>query len=283
MSDLPGKSPGDKGLGQIEAAIKYGGAIYSTTSSRDFDAAFDHILELLNAATLLYTNGYFSTAAFVAITAIEEAGKAHVAIFRKDAEGPKSKGQDPLRNHGAKHAMAVLPTVFFDMRLVHTLGRKACVRLQAEAENGEFVKTREAALYCGRMDGSFVTPQEAVSKARAWELVLLAIATLDDALIGYTNHTNSRGEELGVLFDTVAKPRPHDAEPIKEGTFACLGWGSLIWDQQELHVGGWSEDGPMLPVAVRARIEQATHYPSRHGRWPKEPSPLGRSGRELSR
>lgn len=37
---------------------------------------------------------------------------------------------------------------------------------------------------------------------------------------------------------------------------ACLGWGSLIWDQQDLPVTGeWSPDGPTLPVEFLRRSE----------------------------
>jgi AbiV family abortive infection protein len=248
VSDLPGKSSGDKGLAQVEAALQYGGALYTTKSPKDFEAAFDHIVELLRASVLLYENKHFSISAFVSLTAIEEIGKAQVAIFRKDTDGPKPKGRDPLKSHAAKHAMAVLPTVFFDMRLVHTIGKKACERLQAEAESGGFIATREAALYVARVGNVFTTPQTAITSARAWELLLLSIATLDDALVGWTNHTMARSDEIDDLLKKASRMRPSDAAPVKDGTFVCLGWGSLIWDPQELHIGDWHEDGPRLPV-----------------------------------
>lgn len=40
---------------------------------------------------------------------------------------------------------------------------------------------------------------------------------------------------------------------------ACIGWGSLIWDQQGLPAAGkWYRDGPMLPVEF-ARESEAGH------------------------
>ena len=64
--------------------------------------------------------------------------------------------------------MAVLPTVFMGERLTKALGKDTCARLQAEAEFDGFTNTREAALYCTRLDGRFVTPRTAVSSSRAW-------------------------------------------------------------------------------------------------------------------
>ena len=31
-------------------------------------------------------------------------------------------------------------------------------------------------------------------------------------------------------------------------TVACLGWGSLIWEPDDLPQTGWQTDGPLLPV-----------------------------------
>jgi hypothetical protein len=34
-----------------------------------------------------------------------------------------------------------------------------------------------------------------------------------------------------------------------QGTIACIGWGSLIWDPRDLPMRGtWQDDGPLLPV-----------------------------------
>ena len=100
MSDEAQKATSyPSGLAAIEAAIAYGGALYDEAKSDDFNAAFDHIFALLGDAIALFMRKSFSMSAFVAITAIEETAKAHVAIFRKDRAEGWSKGGDPLRNH----------------------------------------------------------------------------------------------------------------------------------------------------------------------------------------
>lgn len=198
------------GLGAVEAAITYGGTLYGDAISDDFDAAFDHIVALLDDAVALFERQSFSTSAFVAITAIEETAKAHVAVFRKDRAEGRSKGRDPLHDHKMKHRMAVLPTVMMGERLTRALGEEVCARLQTEAETDGFAATREAALYCARLNGRFRTPRTAVPPARAWELLLLAIETLDDGLVGYTDHSFAARRHTDTLFEQIASLKPDE-------------------------------------------------------------------------
>lgn len=193
------------GFDAVKAAIEYGGALYDEATSEDLNAAFDYIITLIADAVFLFSRKSFNTSAFLAITVIEETAKAHVAIYRKDKV--PNKGRDPLRDHKAKHAMAVLPTVFMGNRLMETLGKDVCERLQHEAETSGFTTTREAALYCSRHHGRFITPRVAVPSVRSRELLLLAIETLDDALAGYTNHTILEGKHLSKLFNQVAQTK----------------------------------------------------------------------------
>lgn len=196
------------GLSEVDAAIAYGGAIYSKDAPADFNAAFDHIVGLLDDSVALFNRKSFNTSAFLAITAIEETAKAHVAIYRGDRAEELGKGRDPLRDHRKKHHMAVLPTVFMGGRLTTILGADVCSRLQEEAETDGFITTREASLYCGRYQGSFTTSRMAVSSARAWELLLLALETLDDGLVGYTDHSMAESGRINALFDQIAASKP---------------------------------------------------------------------------
>ncbi len=107
--------------------------------------------------------------------------------------------------------MASLPTVYMGSRLSYALGPETCQRLETEAKAG-LAADREACLYLEHKNGAFVTPATAITRARARELLLLAIEAADDALVGYTNHSYRCGELFDQLFarfasaDAEAKP-----------------------------------------------------------------------------
>jgi AbiV family abortive infection protein len=195
---------GPTGIAVVESAMLFGGALYGEATAVDFNSAFDHVVALLDDAAVLFERSSFNTSAFLAITAIEETAKAHVGLFRKGGDMAKRKGRDPLRDHKKKYQMGVLPTVFMGDRLTTVLGKDACVRLENEAQTDGFTATREASLYCARLDGRFVTPHESVTKTRAWELLLLAIETLDDSLVGYSSHTMAERGRIDTFFDRIA-------------------------------------------------------------------------------
>jgi AbiV family abortive infection protein len=209
----PQKASWPVGLAAVEAAIEHGGALYGEDAVKDFDAAFDHVVALLDDAAALFMRKSFNTSAFLSITAIEETAKAHIAIFRRERVGGRAKGRDPLRDHKEKHRMAIQQTVFMGERLTKTLGSAVCVRLQAEAESDGFISTREASLYCAHSNGNLVTPGMAISHERSWELLLLAIEALDDGLVGYTNHSMSVSTHLDTLFEKVASLMPWVGKP----------------------------------------------------------------------
>jgi len=68
------------------------------------------------------------------------------------------------------------------------------------------------ALDCARVDGKFTTPRTAVSAERAWELLVLATEALDDALVGYTNHSRAKSARIDALFDRIAAQNPIQRE-----------------------------------------------------------------------
>lgn len=194
------------GLKTVEQALAFGGAIFER--SEDFDVAIDHVLTLLTDAVVLFERQSFGSAAFLAITAMEETAKAHIGSFRRDNPGPRPKGRDPFRDHTAKHSMAILPTVFMSQRIVDALGRERAKALEREAQETGFTIPREAGLYCARGPNGFESPRTAVPARLAWELSILAVEAADDALVGSTNHSYRVGEEFERLFARLLAQRP---------------------------------------------------------------------------
>ncbi|WP_315727482.1 MULTISPECIES: AbiV family abortive infection protein [unclassified Bradyrhizobium] len=209
MSDAKERpQPVRNGLLTIDEAIAYGGKLFDT--SADFDAALDHVLVLLEDAATLFERRSFGSSVFLSITALEEISKAHVGIFRRDNPGPKPKGGDPFRNHRAKHSMAILESVFMTERIIEALGRERADALYSEAQTTGFTTVREAALYCARGPSGFESPKIAIAPHRAWEFVILAIETADDALVGCTTHSYRVGKSFDALFERVLARQPGD-------------------------------------------------------------------------
>jgi AbiV family abortive infection protein len=77
-------------------------------SAEEFDAATEHALSLLRDSSNLLGSGSHATAAFLAITAIEETVKIHIGSYRRNAEEVR-RGRDPLYQHAEKHRLAAAP------------------------------------------------------------------------------------------------------------------------------------------------------------------------------
>ncbi len=167
MADGKEEALDRNGLVTVEEALAYGGTLYDRPE--DFNVAIDHVARLLEDAVLLYERKSFGSSAFLAITALEETSKAHVGAFRRDKAGPRPKGGDPLRNHKAKHSMAILPTVFMTDRIIAALGHQRADALHDESQTTSFTNAREAALYCGRGPTGFGSPRTSRHPATDWQ------------------------------------------------------------------------------------------------------------------
>lgn len=169
-------------------------------NSSEFDAACVHIVALISDAALLLEKGSSPTAAFLAITALEEIAKVHVGMYRQ-RNAPVSRHKDPMYRHGVKHQIAASTTVGMGHRLPEAIGESRMRELLDSARTGGLVKLREASLYIDQRDGQLHVPQADVSPAAAREVLLLAIEAFDDALAGETERSNSLAAETDALFE----------------------------------------------------------------------------------
>jgi hypothetical protein len=85
-------------------------------------------------------------------------------------------------------------------RLRDAIGERRLNELVALARDAGLVSLREAALYVEQHSSGLRVPTEVIPKATAREVLLFAIETFDDALVGYTDHTFALREETDSLF-----------------------------------------------------------------------------------
>jgi AbiV family abortive infection protein len=189
----------------VKAAIDFGGPGYGEDGIAGFNTASQHVLVLLEDAVAAFERGSYGTSVFLAITALEETAKAEILMFRiPKPEGPKKTWGDPLRSHMKKHAISVRPTTFMD-RLPKILGVDTCERLQREATDGSINRLRETAIYVSySADGTILTPAMALDRARAREIVLLALESADDILVGSTNESYQLGQSIEAFIAQVS-------------------------------------------------------------------------------
>jgi AbiV family abortive infection protein len=150
----------------------------------------------------LFKDGSYSTSIFLSITAIEEVSKVHIGLFRREGQTiPKKRREDLLFNHNAKHSIALQGTIKKGTRLTKAIGEVNLNKLLDLVEKGILVKTREEALYSDSINGKFVTPAELFSKEDARNILLLAIESWDDNLVGYDEHTYDICKKTDEIFN----------------------------------------------------------------------------------
>jgi AbiV family abortive infection protein len=147
-------------------------------------AALDTARSHLNAARVLYDQGRWSQACFLAMTAIEELGKA-MLLQRADAEGELPDRRE-LRDHDPKAVFGTVPALIFndDARERHgtnpvtQLPRIEAVRYVAEG--GAWMKMRNACLYvdCNASIRTVATPAEEITREHAYLMFVGALETL---------------------------------------------------------------------------------------------------------
>jgi len=205
---MTSSKPSKTYLDRMTAAISFGGTRYRKLSTEEFNRAFDYILDCLKNSASLFENGAINFSLFLAITALEETAKIHALLYLSSS-AHKERGRHPLADHNEKHALALSPTVFMSEELLTLLGEEVCNILQEKAQNSGFSNIREACLYCDFQDDLFITPTEKISLTEAWQILILAIETLDDHLIGYTDHTLAKNGEVRELFKKTSCYKPY--------------------------------------------------------------------------
>ena len=194
---------------RIEMAVSDVLSLFSSSgrlieSVEEFNSACEHVVLLLEEAESVFQRGGYSTATFLAITAIEETAKAHLGAFTGGGPDPESRKNNIFYDHGQKHQMAAMPTVSMGQRLQAAIGEEALVRVLEMSHSKELLGLRESSLYFERRNGTLQSPRTAIEKNLSRSILLYAIEVFDDTLVGFTDYSMKISGRTDEVFSRVA-------------------------------------------------------------------------------
>ncbi len=170
----------------------------------EFNSACEHVVLLLEEAESVFQRGGYSTATFLAITAIEETAKTHLGAFTGGGPDPESRKNNIFYDHGKKHQMAAMPTVSMGKRLQAAISEEALVRILEMSKNKELLALRESSLYFERRKGALQSPRTVIDKNFSRSILLYAVEVFDDALVGFTDYSMKLSDRTDGVFSRVA-------------------------------------------------------------------------------
>jgi AbiV family abortive infection protein len=170
----------------------------------EFNSVCEHVVLLLEEAACIFERGGYSTATFLAITAIEETAKAHFGVFTGGGPDPENRKNNIFYNHGKKHQIAAMPTISMGQRLQAAIGDEEITFILSISRNKELLSFREASIYFDRKKGEIQTPRTVTNRNRSRSILLYAIEVFDDALVGFSNYSMKISERTDAIFSRVA-------------------------------------------------------------------------------
>lgn len=170
----------------------------------DFNSACEHVVLLLQEAEGVFQRGGYSTATFLAITAMEETAKVHLGAFTGGSPNPECRKNNIFSDHGKKHQIAAMPTVSMGERLQAAISAEVLASILEMSKNKELLGLRESSLYFERRDGSLQSPRTAIDKNLSRSILLYAVEVFDDGLVGFTDYSMKISDRTDGIFRRVA-------------------------------------------------------------------------------
>lgn len=182
--------------------VLQGESNFTVRNEKEFNLVFDHIINLIKDAYILYENESFSSSVFFSIAIIEEVAKLHMGMFIRKSN--KYVKKDKLRDHKTKEKIGVNYTISLGKRLNEAIEKEEIEKIYKLAYSGELKLLREKSIYSER-NNEITIPQNVINKKFARSLLLFAIESFDDNLVGYTEYTIIKSKIVDEIFETVSK------------------------------------------------------------------------------
>lgn len=195
----------ERSIHEVEKTFSYESGLY-IEGKDELNECIGHIVGLLTDSMLLFDRGSYARSVFISITVIEEVGKTQIDLFVRKSSTEHVK-HDPLRDHKAKQIIGTNYTVSMGQRLVDAIGPKMLEHIYSLSHEGKLKIMRERMLYWDRDSTGLVLPEKKVDRVFARALLLFAIESFDDNLVGWTNHSMDISNETDKMFEDLADRR----------------------------------------------------------------------------
>lgn len=187
---------------QTVEKVLNGESNFYVRGTEKFNKCVKHIYGLINDAYVLYSHEAFSSAVFLSIAIIEEVAKVHMGIFVKHSGTLVKK--DKLKDHKTKEIIGVNYTISMGSRLQEAIGPVNLEEIYELAYSGKLKELREKSIYCEYTSGNIVTPNEIITKEFSRSILLFAIESFDDNLVGYTQYSMDISKKTDELFEKIS-------------------------------------------------------------------------------
>ena len=174
-------------------------------SNEELNKCLDHVVQLISDSYVLYINNSYISSSFLAISVLEEVGKIQMGIFIKGSDSYVRK--DKLRDHKSKQIVGASYTICMGERIKNAISNENLEKIFQFIYSGELKDLREKAIYCDRKNNNIVTPKDLITQELARNLLLFAIESFDDNLVGWTDYSIELSKKTDLFFETIANSK----------------------------------------------------------------------------
>ena len=183
--------------------ILNGESNYFVNTCEQLNKCIGHIYQLICDAYTLYINDAYTSSVFLSIAVIEEVGKVHMGMYINASELYVKK--DRLRDHKTKEIAGTSYTICKGERINKAISPEKIDEIFQLAYSGKLKELREQAIYCECRDGNIVVPNDIINQEFSKNILLFAIESFDDNLVGYTSYSMEISKKTDFIFAEVTK------------------------------------------------------------------------------
>ena len=189
---------------KIESILN-GSSNFYISSNEELNKCLDHVVQLISDSYVLYINNSYTSSSFLAIRMLAEVGKIQMWIFIKGSDSYVRK--DKLRDHKSKQIVGSSYTICMGERINNAISNENLEKIFQFIYSGELKDLREKAIYCNRKNNNIVTPKDLITQELARNLLLFAIESFDDNLVGWTDYSIELSKKTDLFFETIVNSK----------------------------------------------------------------------------